>query len=332
VSLYRTLLDRLQSVPGVQSVGIVKTVPLGGATDGSGIRFTEDPPRDSRQLAYSNFVVGSPGFFSAVGTPVLRGRDFLETDVLESAPVAIINSAMAKKFWPGQDPVGQHVGLGSKRYPLMTVVGVVADIKHLSFREEPGPEIYVPFTQKSYPSLLTMQVVLRTKSDPTAITTSVRDAIHSVDADLPLAAVTTLDALVDTSMAQPRFSVLLVGAFAAFALLLASIGLYGVISYSVAQRTREIGVRIALGAQRRAVFAMVLREGMGLALFGIVIGVAVALAVTQTLAAFLYGVRPADPLTFVTVSIVLLGVALAASYIPARRATRVDPMVALRHD
>jgi predicted permease len=332
VALYRTILDRLQSVPGVQSVGIVKTVPMGGATDGSGIRFTEDPPRDNRQLAYSNFVVGSPGFFSAVGTPVLRGRDFLETDVLESAPVAIVNSAMAKKFWPGQDPVGQHVGLGSKRYPLMTVVGVVADIKHLSFREEPGPEIYVPFTQKSYPSLLTMQVVLRTKSDPAAMTASARDAIHSVDPDLPLAAVTTLDALVNTSMAQPRFSVLLLGAFAALALLLASIGLYGVISYSVAQRTQEIGIRMALGAQRGAVFAMVLREGIGLALFGIVIGVAVALAVTQALAAFLYGVRPADPLTFVTVSIVLLCVALAASYIPARRATRVDPMVALRHD
>ncbi len=284
VALYRTLLDRLQSVSGVQSVGIVKTVPMGGATDGSGIRFTEDPPRDSRQLSYANFVVGSPGFFSAVGTPVLRGREFLETDVLASAPVAVINSAMAKKFWPGQDPVGQHVGLGSKRYPLMTIVGVVADIKHLSFREEPGPEMYVPFTQKSYPSLLTMQVVLRTKSDPTAMTASARDAIHSVDPDLPLAGVTTLDALVNNSMAQPRFSVLLLNAFAALALLLASIGLYGVISYSVAQRTQEIGIRMALGAQRSAVFAMVLREGIGFALFGMAIGVAVALGVTQTMA------------------------------------------------
>ncbi len=332
VALYRRILDRLQSVPGVQSVGIIKTVPMGGATDGSGIRFTEDPPRDSRELSYANFVVGSPGFFSAVGTPVLSGREFLETDVLDSAPVAIINNAMAKKFWPGQDPLGQHVGLGSKRYPLMTIVGVVADIKHLSFREVPGPEMYVPFTQKSYPSLLTMQVVLRTKTDPTAMTASARDAIHSVDPDLPLAGVTTLDALVQNSMAQPRFSVLLLGAFAALALLLASIGLYGVMAYSVGQRTQEIGIRMALGAQRRTVFGMILREGIGLALFGIAIGVSVALGVTQTMAAFLYGVRPADPLTFATVSIVLLGVALAASYIPARRATRVDPMVALRHD
>jgi ABC-type antimicrobial peptide transport system permease subunit len=228
--------------------------------------------------------------------------------------------------------VGKHVGLGSKRYPLMTVIGVVADIKHLSFREEPAPEMYVPFTQKLYPSLLTMQVVLRTKTDPSAMTASVRDAIHSVDPDLPLADVTTLDAIVGNSMAQPRFSLLLLGSFAAIALLLASIGLYGVISYSVAQRTQEIGIRTALGAQRHNVFGMILREGVQLVGLGIVIGIAVALGVTQIMAGFLYGVRPQDPLTFLAVALVLMAVALIACYVPARRATRVDPMMALRYE
>ncbi len=332
VVVYRKFRAQLQSIPGVQAVGFVKTVPMGGATDGSGIRFTEDPPIDPRNMPYANFVVGSPGFFSAVGTPILRGRDFLDSDVLESAPVAVVNSAMAKKFWPGQDAVGKHVGLGSKAFPLMTVVGVVADIKHLSFREEPGPEIYVPFAQKSYPSLLTMQVVMRTKTDPSSMTGLARDAIHSVDPDLPLAEITTLDAIAGTAMAQPRFSVLLLGFFAAFALLLASIGLYGVISYSVAQRTQEIGIRIALGAQRAGVFKMILREGLALAAVGIALGFGLALATTRIMAGFLYGVSPADPVTFVAVSCVLAAVALLASYVPARRAMRVDPMIALRHE
>jgi putative ABC transport system permease protein len=246
--------------------------------------------------------------------------------------VTVINSAMAKKFWPDEDPIGKQVGPGSPKYPLATIVGIVADLKHLSLREQPGPEMYVPYTQKVWPSLLTMEVVLRTRLDAASVVTSARIAIHGVDADLPITNVRPLASLVDDSVAQPRFSMLLLGAFGAFALILASIGIYGVISYSVAQRTREIGVRMALGASRLNIFGMVLSQGARLAGLGIAVGILAAFSVTRMMSSFLYEIRPADPATFAVVSVVLLGVASIACYIPARRATRVDPLVALRHD
>jgi predicted permease len=262
----------------------------------------------------------------------LRGRDFRESDTADSLPVTIINSAMAKKFWPSSDPLNQQVGPGSPLYPAATIIGIVADTKRLSLREQSTPEMFVLYNQKVWPSLLAMNVVLRTKTDPGSASTGAREAIHSVDPDLPLAKIATLETLVDDSVTQQRFTMLVLGAFGTLALLLASVGMYGVISYSTMQRTGEIGIRMALGAQRRNVLAMVLSQGGRLAGFGIGIGLLAALAMARLMASFLYGVGPADPATFAAVALLLGAVALLACYLPARRAMRVDPTVALRHE
>jgi putative ABC transport system permease protein len=332
VALYQGALQKLRALPDVESAGITETVPMGGATESTALRIPGQPPADLNDRPYSNYTIASPGYFAAVGTPLLRGRDFAESDTADSVPVTIINSAMAKKYWAGEDPMGKQVGPLSRLYPAATIIGIVADTKRLSLREEPPPEMYVPYTQKVWPSLLTMDVVLRTKVDPVSAAAGAREAISSVDADLPLANIATLETLVDGSVTQQRFAVLVLGAFGALALLLASIGMYGVISYSTMQRTQEIGIRMALGAQRRDVLGMVLGGGSRLAGLGIVIGLATALVLGHTMASFLYGVRPTDPLTLAGVSLLLLTVALLACYIPARRAMRTDPAIALRYE
>jgi putative ABC transport system permease protein len=332
VVFYQNALGRLRSVPGVQSAGIGETVPMGGEGESTVIRMPDHPAATQKELPFANYTIISPGYLSAVGTPVLRGRDFVEADTADSMPVALVNVAMEKKYWPGQSALGKQVGPGSVRLPLLTIVGVVPDVKHISFREETAPEMYVVYTQRQWPSMLNLRVALRTKADPASMTASVREAIHSIDPDLPLAKVATLTTLVDDSLSQPRFAMLLLASFGVLALLLASTGMYGVISYSVAQRTQEIGIRMALGAERRNVFGMVLSQGARLAGLGIALGLVAALGVTRLMASFLYGVQPADPLTFAIVSLLLVGTALLACYLPARGATRVDPLVALRHE
>ena len=332
IPVYQQVLHRLQSLPGVQSAGLTEIVPLDGATESTAIRFSEHPPTSTLDIPMANYTMVSPGYFSAVGTPILRGRPFLDSDTANSMPVAIISAALAKKYWRGQDPIGKEIAPRGLAFPAETIVGIAADVKRLSLREAPPPEMYVPYTQKVWPSLLTMDVVLRTTQDPASVAPGARQAIHSVDPDLPIAKVKTLNDLVDDSVAQPRFAMLLLGAFGGLALLLAMIGMYGVISYNVAQRTQEIGIRIALGAQRRNIFGMVLGHGLRLAVFGIAIGLAAAFAVTQVMTSFLYGVQATDPLTFTAVALLLVLVALFACYIPARRAMRVDPMVALRYE
>lgn len=332
VALYQSALKSFQSLPGVQSCGIVYAVPMGGATESSIIRIPDKPPQnDPDKRPFANYTIASPGYFSAVGTPLLRGRDFLESDTSDSTPVVVINT-MANKFWPGEEPVGKQVGLGSSRFPLMTIIGIVADVKRLSLRESPGPEMYVPYTQKVYPSMQIMHVVLRSTNDAASVTGSVREAIDKLDPDLPMAKVTTLTNLVDNSLAQPRFSMLLLSAFGVIALLLACLGMYGVISYSVAQRTQEIGIRLAVGARPRQLLAMILGQGARLAGLGIAIGILAALAVTRIMSSFLYGVRASDPITFAGVTLLLIVVALLACYLPARRATRVDPLIAIRYE
>jgi predicted permease len=332
VVFYQNALGRLRSVPGVQSAGIGETVPMGGEGESTVIRMPDHPAATQKELPFANYTIISPGYLSAVGTPVLRGRDFVEADTADSMPVALVNVAMEKKYWPGQSALGKQVGPGSARFPLLTIVGVVPDVKHISFREETAPEMYVVYTQRQWPSMLNLRVALRTKADPASMTASVREAIHSIDPDLPLAKVATLTTLVDDSLSQPRFAMLLLASFGVLALLLASTGMYGVISYSVAQRTQEIGIRMALGAERRNVFGMVLSQGARLAGLGIALGLVAALGVTRLMASFLYGVQPADPLTFAIVSLLLVGTALLACYLPARGATRFDPLVALRHE
>jgi predicted permease len=329
VGFYGEALRRLQALPGVQSAGIGETVPMGGAGESTGVRIAGRATAAGEPPPFANYTFASLGYRRAVGTPLLRGRDFLETDTATSPPVAIVNAAMAKKYWPGQDPVGQQVGLPIKSFN-MTIVGVVANVKHQSLREVPGPEMYVPYTQDPWPSMLTMHVAVRTKGEPAAMTAAVRAAVRSIDPDLPIARVATLVSIVDDAMAQPRFSMLLVGGFGALALLLACVGLYGAISYSVTSRTPELGIRLALGAKPRTVLAMVLAEGARAAAAGMAIGLVVAIVVLRAMTRFLYGIEATDPLTFAFVSVALMGAALLACYVPARRATRVDPLLALR--
>ncbi|HEV2419592.1 MAG TPA: ABC transporter permease [Terriglobia bacterium] len=332
VSFYHEALRRLQAIPGIQSAGITEILPMGGAADGTRIRIAGRPAKSSVDVPVSNYAVISPGYFSAAGTPILRGRPFLESDTADSMPVTVISEDMAKEFWPGQDPLGKQVGPIDPKYPIATIVGIAGDIKHASLREPPIPEMFVPYTQKEWLPLLTMDILLRTTQDPVSVTSNAREAIHAIDSDIPIADVKSLTDIVSDSMTGPRFSMLLLGAFAALALLLATIGMYGVISYGVAQRTQEIGVRMALGAQRSDVLRMVVGNGIRLAAFGIGVGLVVAFAVTRLMRSFLYGVQATDALTFASVVILLVLIALLASYIPARRAMKVDPMVALRYE
>jgi putative ABC transport system permease protein len=334
--VYHSALQRLQSVPGIQNVGFASAVPLGGAPDGTAIRMPDHPATSGKDAApYANYLFATPGYFAAVGTPLLRGRDFTESDNQDSQHVAIITATMAQKYWPGQDPIGKQVGVAAKRWPLRVIIGVVADTKHQSLSETPQPEMYVPYTQneiKVWPSMQTMQVALRTSMDTASVPAAIRETLRSVDPDLPLARPATLASLVDESVVQPRFSMLLLGAFGAVALVLAAIGMYGVISYSVTQRTREIGVRMALGAQSRTILSMIVGHGLRIAGLGIVIGLLAAFGVTRLMKSFLYGVQPTDPLTFIGVASLLTGVALLACFVPARRATKVDPVIALRYE
>ncbi|HZS47614.1 MAG TPA: FtsX-like permease family protein, partial [Blastocatellia bacterium] len=299
------------------------------------IRIPGHPPANAQQPPYANYSFASAGYFSAVGTPILEGRDFSATDTLESTHVTIINKAMAKKFWPGEDPIGRQVGVNTVKWPVRTIIGIVGDIKHSSLREDPTPEMFVPYTQneiKVWPSMQSLQVAVRTKADPVSIVAGLRKAVHSVDPDLPIARVTLLTDLVSSSMTQTRFSMFLLLTFGVLSLLLALIGLYGVISYSVQQRTQQIGIRIALGASRGNVLTLILGQGARLAGIGIIVGLVSAFGVTRTMSAFLYGVEATDPLTFIFVAFLLMAAALFACYLPARRAMRVDPLVALRYE
>jgi predicted permease len=333
--LYRQVLLRLQSIPSVQGTGFASVVPMGGAPDGTVIRMPEHPPVNSAEQPYANYSFVSPGYFAAIGAPLLRGRDINSTDSLNTVPVTIINAALARKFFPGEDPIGKQVGVAMTKFPARTIVGVVADTKQASLREQPDPEMFVPATQneiKVWPSMQTMQFAVRTKIDDAYIAVSVRQAVHAVDPDLPVAKFSTLSTLVDTSMTADRFSLILVGVLGMLALILTSVGMYGVISYSVLQRMPEIGLRMALGAKRSQIFAMVLYNGGRLAIAGVTIGLIGALAATRLMARFLYGVQPTDPFTFAAVSFLLILVALLACYLPARRAMKLDPMIVLRYE
>jgi putative ABC transport system permease protein len=329
---YTHVRSRLAALPGVDAVGIVETIPMAGATDATGLRFPGRPTAGGKNRGFANYTVASPGYLRAAGTPLLRGRDFLESDDAGAPPVTIINSAMARKFWPNEDPIGQKVGPSSLKYPEATVIGIAADVKHLSLRDEPQPEMYVPYTQKVYPSLLVMNAVVRSRVDPSSLAAACRAAVQSVDRDLPIAKVETLTGIVDDSLAAQRFTMLLLAAFGALSLALASVGLYGLVAFAVGQRTQEIGIRMALGASQREIFELIFREGTRSALPGVAAGLALAIIVSRLLARFLYGVHPYDPLTFAVVSLVLIAVVCVASALPARRATRLDPLVALRSE
>jgi putative ABC transport system permease protein len=329
VQFYQQALPRLRTVAGVQSAAITEAIPMGGAPESTAIFIAGRLPASIQDVLMVNYTIVSSNCFAALGTPLERGRDLLDSDNESVEPVTVINQSMARRFWPKQDPIGQQVRVPAQRRP-MTIVGVVADLKHSSLREDPTPEVFVPYTQDVWPSMAIMHVILRSRADPDAVIGGARSVLHSLDPRLPLAKVTTLSALTDSALSREKFSILLLGSFAVFSLVLAAIGIHGLISYSVSHRSREIGIRMALGASRRTIFTSTLTHGFLLTAVGIVLGVFAALAAGRTITSYLYGVKSYDPVTFISASAVLVFVALLAGLFPAYRAASIEPMRVLR--
>ncbi|MDQ6830579.1 MAG: ABC transporter permease, partial [Gemmatimonadota bacterium] len=318
--------DEIRRVPGVTSAAMVRAVPLSGnfATGNYTVEGKPEPKMGEAPGAQAN--AATTGYFATMRIPMLSGRDFAETDTRESMPVVIVNETLARREWPGSSALGHRVrAVGDSVW--RTIIGVVGDAKHLSVSDPPRGQIYTPYTQDAS---LFSTVVVRTARDALTFGPPVRAAIWSVDRDQPVWKIRTIESLAKRSFGQPRFMMMLVAAFAGLALVLAGVGIYGVMSYAVAQRTHEVGIRIALGARGVEVVRLVLRRGMLLTLGAVVLGIVGALAATRLLASQLYGVSHRDPLTFAAVPMVLGAVALVACWLPARRASRVDPVVALR--
>ena len=330
-AFYEQLQERLQALPGVESVSFTSKLPLEGGSNGVIVVEGQAPPKDMWSSPLVEWSTVMPGYFRTARIPLLRGRDFTPHDNNQDAPkVAIINRTMADKFWPHQDPIGKHFAHNDPHPKWITVVGVVGDVLQYGLDQTAtAPEAYFPEyqDQNSY-----MAVLVRTTGRPLDELPTVRRAVDDLDSQLPVANPRELEEVVTGSFSQQRFLALLLGLFAGLALILAAVGIYGVIAYSVAQRTHELGIRIALGAGRRDLLRMVLGEGLGVALAGVIVGLVGAWGLSRFVRTLFYGVRPNDPLTFAAVPLLLLLVAMLACYIPARRATKVDPMVALRYE
>jgi putative ABC transport system permease protein len=331
-AFYQQALARLNQLPGVHSASAVLPLPLDGDEVDTLLEL-EGQPLDRSNPLRTNYTWVEPGYFGTVGIRLREGRDFNDRDNLATSPVVIVNETIARRYFPGQDPIGKrirpHIGNGYPTPPMREIVGVVGDVKQTDLTTETGPQVYVPRSQSPFVGMI---FVVRTEVAPLSILGAARKQISEIDKDLPIYDVKTLDQYFAQSVGQPHFFTTLLGIFAVLALLLAAVGLYGVISHSAAQRTHEIGLRMALGANKRDVLTLVVGQGFKLTLIGVAIGVAGALALTRLLSTLLYDVQPTDPATFVLVSLLLVFVALLACYIPARRATRVDPMVALRYE
>jgi len=331
-AFYRTLLERVKALPGVEGASAIAPQPLSGdifsisfEIEGRNIPKSDHPS--------SHFRSVSPDYFSVMKIPVLAGRAFTERDDAKAPGVVIINETFAKRHFPNENPLGKHLkpGLsldGQKMW--REIVGVVKDVKHRqSLSRDYEPEYYFPHAQMPIGG---MSLVVRATNDPRSLAGAIQREVQSLDRDIPVSLIKTLDQYLGVAVSQPKFNALLLGLFAGLALLLTAIGLYGVMSYSVIQRTQEIGIRLALGAQTGAVLRMLLRQGLRLTALGLALGLAAAYALTRYVQTLLFGVQPADPLTFAVIALLMSLVALLACYFPARRATKVDPIVALRYE
>jgi putative ABC transport system permease protein len=320
---------RVASIPGVQSAGIVSYLPFAGLGAATRVTIVGQPPRPPGQDLTTDVTVCDNGYLQALRIPLLKGRLFTEREMREKSNVVVINETMARQHFAGQDPIGQRVVINMTDPNVPTeIIGVVGNTKFTDVRAESRPTSYWPHPQLEYNS---MTIAARTAGDPQTFAPTIEREIHALDPDQPVSDVRTMDQWVSRSLAQARFNSLLLATFAALALLLAAIGIYGVMSYAVSQRTSEIGIRLAMGAAMRDILAMIIGDAMRLAAIGLAIGVVLALALSRTLATLLYQVTGTDPLTFAAVVGVLGGVALVASYLPARRAARIPPVEALRY-
>lgn len=326
-SFYQRLTDRIRALPGVEAAGVSYSLPM------STVAFAWDPiavegyvPTTPNEKIMSNVRIVSPGYFHAMRAPLVRGRFFDERDKKGEPETVIVNEALAERFWPNQDPLGKRLQM-TRRGVWHTVVGVIRDSKQFHTEKEPPISAYFSFEQFLARN---MHLVVRTASDPAAMTPGIVREIQAVDSEIPAFDVATMEQRMSDFLARRRFAMVLLGVFAAIAVLLAAVGIYGVMSYSVNQRTHEIGVRLALGANSRDVLGLVVRQAMALALAGSALGLIAAFALTRFLSAMLFGVNATDPLTFAGVALLLIAVALLACWIPARRAAKVDPLIALR--
>jgi predicted permease len=326
VQFYRDAVEHAMAAPGVQSAAVASNFPLGGGLARTIFLEGQDEKSGVRGTLTSLNSVSS-GFFQTEGTPIVRGRAFNEMDRKGTKAVAIVNRAMAKHFWPNEDPLGKRFHFFGDTM-LIEVVGEAADSWQFGVGEEPLPVAYLPIEQDFSPFAV---LHVRTSGSPGAVIPSVRESVQSLDRNLALVNVNTIGELLDQGLWAARMGAILLGVFGLLALLLASVGIYGVLSYSVSQRTQEVGIRMALGATPRQVLGLVVKQGMTLVLIGVAIGLAGSFGLSRVLASLLFGVKASDPVTFAAVSLVLAAVALMATYIPARRATKVDPMVALRY-
>jgi putative ABC transport system permease protein len=327
VNFYEQLLDRVKAVPGVQSAATISTLPLSGNQSDTNflIEGQPAPPPNQEPSAWFNSV--SPGYFQAMQLRMVKGRTFSESDNEKSPLVAIVSEAMARKYWPNEDPLGRRIGRGPDKW--REIVGVVRDVKHFGLDTDAPPTMYFPMRQVPARG---MDVVVRTTGDPLSMAPALRQQVWAGDRNLAIANLGTMNDLVASSITQQRFILTLLACFAGLALLLAAVGIYGVMSYAVTQRTHEIGIRMALGARVGDVLRLVFRQGLVLTLIGVAIGIALAFALTRLMSSLLFGVTPTDAFTFATVAGALLLVALVACLVPARRATKVDPLIALRYE
>jgi putative ABC transport system permease protein len=332
-AFYRQALERIQSAPGVETVSATSHIPLtqGGTSGTISGENSAVGPNDLPVEAEWRWI--TPDYFKAMGTTLLDGRVFTEADTAGAPLVALVDEAFARRYYPNQDPVGRRIKRGKldSTRPWLTIIGVVRHVQSRRLDATSGVQVYFPFYQD--PTAYNMSLVIRTSApDPLALSNTVRAAIQSLDGNQPVFDVFTLRQIIGDSLSQRRFSMLLMGLFAAVALLLAAVGIYGVMAYTVTQRTHEIGIRMALGAQTRDVLKLVVKQGMLLTLVGVGIGLIASVVLTRLLASLLFEVSATDPVTFAAIALLLTGVAMLACYIPARRATKVDPMVALRYE
>lgn len=323
------LMPRLAASPGVKSVGFGSNLPLDAGLQGTSFQI-EGQPVVSENRPHTHVSIVSPGYFQTLGISVLQGRDFSRNDTSDSPGVVIVNNELARKYFGNENPIGRRVDMGFRDGTPLEIIGVASDVRQTGLQADPYPGMFLPYSQ--YQSSVPLVFVLRSANDPAAVAAAVRQELRQVDPQLPIYDVKTMDQVLYTVTARPRFLTFLLVIFASVAVLLAAIGIYGIMSYTVAQRTREIGIRAALGAQRRDLLRMVLGRGLKLTLIGIMLGVAGAFGLTRLMSNLLFGVSATDPLTFAGVAALLVIVALLASYLPARRATKIDPLVALRYE